>query len=84
MCRFDDECEKAKEPCPCCGHIKKMELSYEIGLSRTSEARGSSDIHPREQMPAAPTPPWTIPSHATDIIWGTKDDDFTARWIEEV
>jgi hypothetical protein len=71
LCRYDDKCEEAKKPCPCCGHIKKMELSY-------------ADILPHEQIPMASNPIVMIPSHATNIIWGDKTDNFTVRWTEEV
>jgi hypothetical protein len=38
ICRFDDQCEKAGQPCPYCAHIKKVEWSHDWGtFTPTSE-----------------------------------------------
>ena len=71
LCRYDDNCEEAKKPCPCCGHIKKVELSC-------------ADISQPGQASAASNPTVMVPKHATNVIWGDETDNFTVRWTEEV
>ena len=81
MCRFDDQCEKAGEPCPCCDKIKKVEWSYEHYQACESGAARSSQDQPDKLMPTdrwcSFTPLSEIPE---DAIYGTKDDDYVATW----
>ena len=37
ICRFDDQCEEAGQPCPLCAHIKKVEWSHDWTFTPTSE-----------------------------------------------
>jgi hypothetical protein len=68
MCRFNNECARAGDPCSLCHSIKPVEMAV----------RSAHEIVAHD---GDPTPRWHIPLDATRYI---LNGVFTARWITEV